>query len=203
MILVAGGSGLLGRTLIPLLVERREQVRVVTRGARPAEQLAVPGVETIVGDIHDRAVVDRALAGARIVISAIHGFGGEGALGRAGRSIATRTRALIDAAVAAGVDHFVLVSIHGASADHPIELFRMKAAAEARLKASGLSWTIVRPTAYQGDLARHHRAARPDDRTDGARLRTRPGTRSTSSPRATSRGWIEQATFVTGLRGAH
>ena len=25
----------------------------------------------------------------------------------------------------------------------------MKAAAEARLKASGLSWTIVRPTAYQ------------------------------------------------------
>jgi uncharacterized protein YbjT (DUF2867 family) len=148
MILVAGGSGLLGRTLIPLLVERGEQVRVVTRGTRPAEQLAVPGVETIVGDIRDRAIVDRAVQGARTVISAIHGFGGEGALGV--RAIdRDANAALIDAAVAAGVDHFVLVSIHGASADHPIELFRMKAAAEDRLKASGLSWTIVRPTAYQ------------------------------------------------------
>jgi NADH dehydrogenase len=129
-------------------VERGEQVRVVTRGTRPAEQLAVPGVETIVGDIRDRAVVDRAVAGARTVISAIQGFGGDGALGV--QAIDRDANAgLIRAAVAAGVDHFVLLSIHGASADHPIELFRMKAAAEGRLKASGLSWTIVRPTAYQ------------------------------------------------------
>ena len=172
MILVAGGSGLLGRTLIPLLVERGEQVRVVTRGTRQADQLALPGVETIVGDIRDRAVVDRAVAGARTVISAIHGFGGEGALGA--RAIDRDANgALIDAAVAAGVDHFVLVSIHGASADHPIELFRMKAAAEARLKASGLSWTIVRPTAYQETWLEHHRRPAPRDRTD-ARLRPRP-----------------------------
>jgi len=148
MILVAGGSGLLGRTLIPLLVDRGEQVRVVTRGTRPAAQLAVPGVETIIGDIRHRAVVHRAVAGVQTVISAIHGFGGEGALGV--RAIdRDANAALIDAAVAAGVDHVVLLSIHGASADHPIELFRMKAAAEDRLKASGLSWTIVRPTAYQ------------------------------------------------------
>jgi len=148
MILVAGGSGQLGRTLIPLLLERGEQVRVVTRGTRRADHLGLPNVESIVGDIRDRAVVDRAVSGVGTVISAIHGFGGEGALGA--RAIDRDANAtLIDAAVAAGVDHFVLLSIHGASADHPIELFRMKAAAEARLKASGLSWTIVRPTAYQ------------------------------------------------------
>jgi uncharacterized protein YbjT (DUF2867 family) len=148
MILVAGGSGQLGRTLIPLLLERGEQIRVVTRGTRRADHLALPNVETIVGDIRDRDVVDRAVSGASTVISAIHGFGGEGALGA--RVIDRDANdALIDAAVAAGVDHFVLLSIHGASADHPIELFRMKAAAETRLKASGLSWTIVRPTAYQ------------------------------------------------------
>jgi len=148
MILVAGGSGLLGRTLVPLLVDRGEHVRVITRGTRSAGHLAAPGVETIVGDIRDRAVVDRGVAGTRTVISAIHGFGGEGALGV--RAIdRDANAALIDAALAAGVDHVVLLSIHGASADHPIELFRMKAAAEDRLKASGLSWTIVRPTAYQ------------------------------------------------------
>jgi len=32
--------------------------------------------------------------------------------------------------------------------DHPIELFRMKYMAEQKLKASGLAWTIIRPTAY-------------------------------------------------------
>ena len=63
MILVAGGSGLLGRTLIPLLLDRGEQVRVITRGTRQADHLALPGVETIVGDIRDRAVVDRAGGG--------------------------------------------------------------------------------------------------------------------------------------------
>ena len=40
------------------------------------------------------------------------------------------------------------MSIVGASADHPIELFRMKHAAEEHLRASGAPWTIVRATAF-------------------------------------------------------
>jgi NADH dehydrogenase len=36
----------------------------------------------------------------------------------------------------------------GAAPDHPIELFRMKAAAEAHLRASGAPWTIVRAGAF-------------------------------------------------------
>ncbi len=43
---------------------------------------------------------------------------------------------------------FVLVSIVGASAAHPIGLFRAKHAAEETLRASGLPWTIVRATAF-------------------------------------------------------
>ncbi len=148
MILVAGGTGTLGRSLVPLLVARGEAVRILTRGTRPAEHLAGPGVETIVGDVQDRDVVGRSMVGVQTVVSAIQGFGGEGALGS--RAIDRDGNAnLIDAAEAAGVEHFVLLSIQQASPDHPIELFRMKAAAESRLKASRLSWTIVRPTAYQ------------------------------------------------------
>ena len=148
MILVAGGSGTLGRSLITLLAERGEAVRVITRGVRRPDHLALPGVATIVGDLRDRAFVDRAVTGARTVISAINGFGGDGALGV--RAIDRDANlALIDAAEAAGVEHLVLVSIHSASPDHPIELFRMKAAAERHLIASALPWTIVRPTAYQ------------------------------------------------------
>ena len=114
----------------------------------PATSPAVSGVEVVTGDVRDVASVDRAMAGVTTLISAINGFGGPDALGV--RAIDRDGNAtLIDAAVRAGVGHVVLLSIQGASTDHPIELFRMKAAAEAHLKASGLSWTIVRPTAYQ------------------------------------------------------
>jgi uncharacterized protein YbjT (DUF2867 family) len=148
MILVAGGTGTLGRLLVPLLTAHGDPVRVLSRNAGTATSPAVPGVEFITGDVRDAASVDRAMAGVTTLVSAINGFGGRDALGvqaidRDGNAT------LIDAAVRAGVGHVVLVSIQGASADHPIELFRMKAEAEAHLKASGLSWTIVRPTAYQ------------------------------------------------------
>jgi uncharacterized protein YbjT (DUF2867 family) len=148
MILVAGGTGTLGRSLIPLLVAHGEPVRVLTRGAHGDPSPTVPGVEMVTGDVRDAASVNRAMAGVRTVVSAINGFGGPAALG-VGVIDRDGNATLVDAAVRAGVEHFVLVSIQGASADHPIELFRMKAEAEARLKASGLAWTIVRPTAYQ------------------------------------------------------
>jgi uncharacterized protein YbjT (DUF2867 family) len=148
MILVAGGTGTLGQSLIPLLAERGESVRVLTRAGRGGAGLAAPGIEVMRGDVRDRATVARAMVGVRSVVSAINGFGGPGALGV--RAIDRDGNAnLIDAAEAAGVEHFVLVSIQQATLDHPIELFRMKAAAEQRLRATSLAWTIVRPTAYQ------------------------------------------------------
>ena len=55
---------------------------------------------------------------------------------------------LIRGARAAGVEHFILISVRHASPDHPLELFRMKHRAEEELRASGLAWTIIRPTAY-------------------------------------------------------
>jgi len=147
MILVAGGTGTLGRALLPLLASHGEPIRVLTRGGR-AEPLDLPGVETVIGDVRDPETLRRAMVGVRTVVSAINGFGGDGALGV--RAIDRDGNLnLVETAEAAGVEHFVLLSIQQAAVDHPIELFRMKAAAEARLKASTLTWTIVRPTAYQ------------------------------------------------------
>ncbi|HEV8402812.1 MAG TPA: SDR family oxidoreductase [Candidatus Limnocylindrales bacterium] len=144
---MAGGTGTLGRSLLPLLAASGEPVRILTRGVDGALP-TTPGVQVVTGDIRDAASVDAAMVGVRTVVSAINGFGGREALGvrvidRDGNAT------LVDAAVRAGVEHIVLISILGASDDHPMELFRMKAAAEAHLKASGLHWTIVRPTAYQ------------------------------------------------------
>jgi NADH dehydrogenase len=55
---------------------------------------------------------------------------------------------LAAAARAAGVSHVVMMSIFGARPDHPLELFRAKYVGEQALKASGLSATILRPTAF-------------------------------------------------------
>lgn len=55
---------------------------------------------------------------------------------------------LIAAAEAADAKHFVLVSMHGASSDHPLELYRAKFFAEERLQQSRLEWTIIRPTVF-------------------------------------------------------
>jgi uncharacterized protein YbjT (DUF2867 family) len=44
--------------------------------------------------------------------------------------------------------HYILMSVIGASPTHPLELFRMKAAAERQLQQSELPWTIVRAGAF-------------------------------------------------------
>lgn len=56
-------------------------------------------------------------------------------------------RHLVDAAAQAGAT-VIPMSVVGASAESPMELFRMKDAAEQYLRASGTQWTIVRSTAF-------------------------------------------------------
>jgi uncharacterized protein YbjT (DUF2867 family) len=129
MILVAGGTGTLGRSLIPLLAGHGEPIRVLTRGDRPSPQLALPGIETAIGDVRDPETLRRAMVGVRTVVSAINGFGGDAALGVKAIDRDGNIN-LIDAAEAAGVEHFVLVSIQQAAADHPIDRYPMSAASE-------------------------------------------------------------------------
>jgi uncharacterized protein YbjT (DUF2867 family) len=145
VILVAGGTGLLGSRVVKMLTDEGEQVRVVTRDPRRASHPPA-GVEVVVGDVC-RGLLDTAVEGCDRVVSAVHGFGGSG---RTSPAAVDRdgNRVLIAAAKRAGVDRFVLVSIVGARADHPMSLHRMKYAAEQELRASGLSAAIVRSTSF-------------------------------------------------------
>jgi uncharacterized protein YbjT (DUF2867 family) len=144
MIVVAGASGTLGPLLIPLLVARGERVRVVTRDADAATR-KLPGVELVAGDVTKPGDARRAVEGARVVVSAITGFASSAGT----RAVDVEgNRVLADAAGRAGAEQYVLLSVAQASADHPIELFRAKFAAEEAVRASGVAWTIIRPTAY-------------------------------------------------------
>ena len=99
------------------------------------------------GDVRVRGSLDPVLVGVRTVISAVTGFGPGGSGPHQVDLLGNQH--LIAAATAAGVEHFILVSIHGASADHPMELYRAKHAAEQRLRESCLAWTVIRPTAFK------------------------------------------------------
>jgi NADH dehydrogenase len=145
-VLVAGGTGRLGTLVVGALVARGVDVRVLTRDPRRAEHLAGEHVHIVTGDVRDPAGTAAAAVGVDVVVSAVHGFAGPG-----GGSPATVDRGgnlhLIRAAGAAGAD-LVLLSVVGAAPDSPLELFRMKHAAETALAASGVPATVVRATAF-------------------------------------------------------
>jgi len=148
MILVAGGSGRLGRLVVDGLVRGGESVRVLTRDPSATTDLSRPGVELVKGDVRDAACLGPALSGVSKVVSAVQGFAGSGAITPASVD-RDGNRNLVEAAAAASPPpEVILVSTVGASPDHPMELFRMKWAAEEHLRASGLPWTIMRSNAF-------------------------------------------------------
>ena len=143
MILVVGGTGLLGRTLVPMLVDAGHSVRVMARGvSQPFPDTASDGVELLHGDLASEADCRRAAAGCAKVVFAASGFGVRDEDPRAvDRDGAIR---LVRAAVEEGCEHLVMMSMHGASADAPIEYLRSKAAAEEFLRTCGAAWTVIR-----------------------------------------------------------
>jgi len=147
MILVAGGTGRLGRLVVKRLVADSRSFRVLTRNPSAAMDLADAGVELVTGDVRDPASLGSALSEVSTVISVVHGLVGSGGVTPASVD-RDGNRNLIGAAAAASPPaEVILVSTVGAGPDHPMELFRMKWAAEEQLRASGLPWTIVRSNA--------------------------------------------------------
>ena len=147
MILVVGATGTLGRKVTRLLLRGGSQVRAMTRIVPHADELKTLGAQPIRGDLRDPGSIEFAVRGARAVVVAAHSI-----LGRGDSSSEIVDdeghRTLIDLAKEAGVEHFIYTSVIGASPDHPIDFWRTKARIERYLEESGLSFTIIRPTAF-------------------------------------------------------
>ena len=146
MILVAGGTGLLGTEILRELRTAGLPTRVLTREPARAEDAAAAGSQVVRGDVRDPASLQRALQGVDTVVSAMHGL-----LGPRGVSPTSVDRdgniALVEAARSVGAD-LVMVSMVGVAPDSPYELFRAAYAGEEHLRRSGLSWTVVRAPAF-------------------------------------------------------
>ncbi len=145
-VLVAGGTGRMGTVLVTGLAARGARVRVLTREPSRARHLEAVASEIVRGDVRVPATLGPALAGVGTVVSAVHGFAGPGRVSPA--SVDRDGNANLTAAAADAGAEMVIVSVVGASPDSPMDLFRCKWAAEERLRASGVPWTIVRATAF-------------------------------------------------------
>ncbi len=136
-ILITGGTGTLGRLVVPALQEGHGEIRILSRRDRPT----VDGVAYVTGDLLTGDGLRPALAGAGTVLH----------LAGASKGDDVATRNLVRAASRAGVRHLVYISVIGADRV-PLAWFRTKLAAERAVADSGLPWTTLRAAQFH-DLA--------------------------------------------------
>ena len=152
-VFLAGASRGVGREIAKQLVIAEHQVTALLRSENNAEELKTMGVSIVMGDALDADEMKSAIATAKpeAVISTIGGLPNDSGT----RPDFEGNKNLIDAAAAADVKHFILISSIG-SGDSACALpaqaletlgdvLEEKAQAEAHLKMSPLTYTVVRP----------------------------------------------------------
>lgn len=141
-ILVTGGTGTLGRELVPLLRGSGSEVRVLSR--HPHESSG--GIEYVTGDLLADQGIGPAVEGADVIV---HCAGGR-------KDDDKATGNLVRAASRAGAPHLVYISVVGADRI-PLEsgvdramfgYFGFKLASERIIAGSGLPWTTLRASQF-------------------------------------------------------
>lgn len=159
-VLLAGATGYIGRFVARELVTRGYAVTAVVResnaepGARRSDTLArmLPGCELCVAPVTDPSRLSGALEGRAFdaVISCIASR--NGAPRDAWQVDCEGNKNLLDVGRRQGASHFVLLS--AICVQRPRLAFQQaKLAFEATLQASGMDYSIVRPTAFFKSLA--------------------------------------------------
>jgi uncharacterized protein YbjT (DUF2867 family) len=145
-VLVTGGTGTLGRRVVPRLVDAGCSVRVLSRSPHEPED----GVEYVRGDLAKGRELWSALSEIDIVIHCAGTAKGDD----------YKTRKLLEAASEAGVKHFVYISVVGAErlpVTSAIDrgmfgYYAAKRASEQLVEASGIPFTILRATQFQESM---------------------------------------------------
>jgi uncharacterized protein YbjT (DUF2867 family) len=141
-ILVTGGTGTLGRLVVPGLRDAGCKVRVLSRRSREAAD----GIEFATGDLATGEGIEAAVEGAEIIVHC------------AGSSKGDEDKALtlVRAASRAGPRHLVYISVVGADRIPVVSgvdramfgYFASKLAAERVVADSGLPWSTLRATQF-------------------------------------------------------
>jgi uncharacterized protein YbjT (DUF2867 family) len=142
MILVIGATGTVGRLVARQLTARGEQVRALVREPDTARQRLGDRIGYVVGDLDRPRSLAPALAAANRVFL----------LTRQSDRQPDQERAVVDAAVRAGVRHLVKLSVFRADERSPLQIARQHALTERIVRESGLGYAIVRPVFFMQNL---------------------------------------------------
>jgi uncharacterized protein YbjT (DUF2867 family) len=156
-VLVTGGSGFVGSHVVPELLEAGHRVVALVRspGAGDAVLRRLPaalaaGVELRTGDVLEPATLPAALAGVDAVVHLValarDWNGGKDLL----RVNLGGTRTLVAGMQDAGVRRLVHLGAMGVVDREDLHYATSKARAEAVVRASGLDWTILKPSLLFG-----------------------------------------------------
>lgn len=151
---VAGATGATGRTLMRQALARGVSVLPHVRPRSTGTDPASTWPKKAVLELADAPALAEAMRGSTTVLQLIGTMRKRFAAGDTYETsdIGT-TRQLVDAAKAAGVDHFVLLTSVGAGT--PVGAYlKAKAEAERIVRDSGLAYTMVRPPALEGEYHR-------------------------------------------------
>jgi uncharacterized protein YbjT (DUF2867 family) len=150
-----GGTGFVGSHLAARLIADGHRPRLLVRpGGRPRPAW-LDACETVSGDIGNQDAVADCVAGCDAVVYLIGILREDPAHGVTFEELQFRgVERAISAAKLAGVRRFLLMSANGVKAAGTLYQ-RTKLLAEDALKASGLDWTIFRPSVIFGDPQGH------------------------------------------------
>jgi uncharacterized protein YbjT (DUF2867 family) len=162
-IVTAGGHGQIARQFGRLVTEAGHDAAGIVRKPDQAPELQADGVEPVLLDLEATTLEEltEVVRGADAVVFAAGG----GADGNAARKETVDKGAAImlaDAAAAAGVRRYLMVSAMGTEnadpdSDEVFQIYlRAKQAADDHLRSSELDWTIVRPGRLTDDVPTGH-----------------------------------------------
>jgi uncharacterized protein YbjT (DUF2867 family) len=145
-ILLTGGTGTLGRQVVPQLREAGGKVRVLSRTSHEPGD----GIEYVTGDLATGTGLEAALAGAATIVHCAGSAKGDDA----------KARNLVRAATGVGARHLVYISVVGADRVPVVSrvdramfgYFGAKLASERIIADSGIPWTTLRAAQFYDSM---------------------------------------------------
>lgn len=153
MILLTGATGKTGGEVAKQLAANNIPFRALVRNLDKAAALKELGAELVVGDMEDAEAVSKALAGADKAVLIISN----------GEHQLTIEKQFTDCAVAAGVKHLVKLSSMESEPGTTKPIPKMHVESEEHIRASGISWTMVRPTFFTQNFLTSARTIKESD----------------------------------------
>lgn len=146
-VLVVGATGQLGRVIVRKLLAAGRPVRALARSRDKLAALAAEGAEVVAADLLDLPRITDACRGTSDIVATANNNMGSGPTSPT-RVDVQAYRNLCAAARSTDAGRLLFVSYRGASANESVDIFRVKWHIEEAIRASGVPYVILRPTAF-------------------------------------------------------